>query len=271
MKTTKMFLGQWNSKKLSEHWDKVAKDLDDFSKAPSTAIYRQSEIDLIKSAFGNIKGKRFLKMDLWNEVNNTRILSWIARSGAITYGTDISGYLVEKSKENFNNEHLKAKFVKCDMREMNFPDNYFDFLYTMGTIEHVYDFEAAIREIYRVVKPGGKAIVGIPNRLDPFLRPVMVWFMDLFGWYAYSPEHSFTRRELNLMLRVAGFKIVGDSGVLFMPGWLRMGDLFLFKYLRPLNFLSVPFLKIFEYFERNYKWARRNSYLIAAIVEKPKF
>jgi len=264
-----MFSGQWNSKKLQSHWNKVARKIDDISGAFSTGIYRRSEIALIKECFGNLKGKKFLKLDLWNEVNNTRILSWIAKQKADVFGIDISSYLVEKSQENFKKEGLKGKFVVCDMRDLQFPDNYFDFIYTMGTIEHVYDYHVAVREIYRVLKPGGKAIIGVPNRFDPFLRPLMVWFLDIFGAYAYSPEQCFSRRELKLMLRSIGFEIKCDSGVLFMPGILRMGDLFINKYIKSLNYLFVPILKIFEHFERKYSWARKNGYLIACCVKKP--
>lgn len=248
----------------------MAKKLDDFSEAPSTLYYRRSEIGLIKEFFGGIEGKKFLKLDLWNEVNNTKILFWVAEKKAKVYGIDISSYLVKKAGKNFAKEGLKGEFRVCDMRDLKFPGNFFDFVYTMGTVEHVHDFDYAIREIYRVLKPGGKAIIGVPNRTDPFLRPTLVWFMDKLAFYAYSPEHSFTRRELKLMLQSVGFGLKGDSGVLFMPGILRMADLFLYKHLRFLNFMSVPLLKPFEYLERNFDWARRNAYLIACYVQKPK-
>src|SRR3990172_13222190 len=159
-----MFSGQWNSKKLQNHWKKAAKEIDDISPAYSTAFYRESEIKLFQRHFGNLKGKKVLKLDLWNEVNNTRILSWVARRGAKVCGIDVSSYLVKKTKENFKKEGLKGKFINCDMREIKFPDNSFDFIYTMGTIEHVHDYCVAVREIYRVLKPGGKAIIGIPNK-----------------------------------------------------------------------------------------------------------
>ena len=265
-----MFSGQWNSKKLQNHWNKVAQEIDDISQAFSTAFYREREIKLFQRHFGNLKDKKLLKLDLWNEVNNTRILSWAAKRGARVYGIDISSYLVEKTRENFKKAGLKGIFVNCDMRDIKFPNNSFDYIYTMGTIEHVHDYCVAVQEIYRVLKPGGKALIGVPNKLDPFLRPLMVWFLDKFGLYAYSPEHSFTRKELRLMLQVAGFEVKSDTGILFMPGYLRMADLFLFKYLRFLNFLTKPFFAPFNYLERRYAWARRNSYLIACSVQKPR-
>lgn len=265
-----IFSGQWNSNKLVNHWNGVAKHIDDISGAYSTGIYKKSEIDLITGNFKPLKGKKLLKLDLWNEVNNTRILSYLAKKGARVAGLDISTYLVDKSKENFKKEKLKGDFIACDMRDMKVKSNTYDYVYTMGTIEHVFDYHVAVREIYRVLKPGGKAIIGIPNKNDIFLRPLLVWFLDLFGLYAYSPEKSFTRFELELMLQSVGFKIIKNSGVLFVPGILRMADLFLYKYIPFLQFLTKPPLILFERLERNYDWTKRNGYLICCVVEKPK-
>lgn len=267
---SEIFSGQWNSNKLITHWNNVAQRIDDISGAYSTGIYRRSEINLIQRYFRPLKGKKLLKLDLWNEVNNTRILSYLAIKGVKVYGLDISTYLVERAKDNFHKARLKGKFIACDMRDVKVRDNYFDYIYTMGTIEHVHDYHVATREIYRVLKPGGRAIIGVPNKNDPFLRPLLVWFLDLLGLYAYSPEKSFTRFELNLMLKSIGFNVVKDSGVLFVPGLLRIVDLFLFKYFPFFQFTTKPLLRFFEIIERKYDWAKRNGYLICAIVEKPK-
>ena len=69
------------------------------------------------------------------------------------------------------------------------------------------------------------AIVGVPNKLDPFLRPLMVDLLNRFKLYDYGMEKSFTPGELRRLLERAGFSFVALSGVLFIPGWLRMADL----------------------------------------------
>jgi ubiquinone/menaquinone biosynthesis C-methylase UbiE len=263
-----MRLKKFDLESLSNYWSEQAKRLKDFSSAPSTLIYRQSEINLFRKYFSPLKGKRLLKLDLWNEVNNTKILSWAAKEGMDIYGLDISEYLVEKSKENFKKEGLPATFIQSDIRNISFPDNYFDYLYTMGTIEHVPDYEKAVREIYRVLKPKGKAIVGVPYLYDPFLRPLIVWIMDIFNLYPYSPEKAFSWGELEDLLKNSGFEVVDKTGILFMPGILRMADLFFFKYAKPLTKITKILLKPFEYLERKYEWAKKHGYLIALVVRK---
>ena len=44
----------------------------------------------------------------------------------------------------------------------------------LNVVEHVEDDLGALRNIFSALKPGGRAIVGVPNRHDPFLRPLLV-------------------------------------------------------------------------------------------------
>jgi SAM-dependent methyltransferase len=50
------------------------------------------------------------------------------------------------------------------------PDNQFDFAVTFQVIEHIKDDKTFIKEIYRVLKPGGKLLVSTPNRLMSLTR-----------------------------------------------------------------------------------------------------
>lgn len=50
-----------------------------------------------------------------------------------------------------------------DVRQMNFPDDYFDALLCNHVLEHVEEDLVAIGELYRVLKPGGWAIMQVPT------------------------------------------------------------------------------------------------------------
>jgi ubiquinone/menaquinone biosynthesis C-methylase UbiE len=139
----------------------------------------------------------------------------------------------------------------------------------MGTIEHFLDYEVAVREIFRVLKRDGAAIIGVPNTLDPFLRPLLVVMLQRLGLYAYGREKSFTPRRLRRLLESAGFQVSAQTGLLFMPGWLRMLDLWCHTRLPRLALLTGRLVRPFAWLYRRVPLVRRHGYLIAAVVRKP--
>jgi hypothetical protein len=120
-----------------------------------------------------------------------------------------------------------------------------------------------------VLKKGGIAIIGVPNKWDPFLRPAIVSFLYLLDLYSYGYEKSFSMRALEHLLRSIGFHILDRSGILFMPGWLRMADLFLHVTHPPLTAFTAPLIRPFAFLYRKFPALRRHGYLIACVVQKP--
>lgn len=55
-----------------------------------------------------------------------------------------------------------AQITRVDITKMQFPDGYFDLLIANHVLEHVPEDIAALREIVRVLKPGGHAILQTP-------------------------------------------------------------------------------------------------------------
>ncbi len=56
-----------------------------------------------------------------------------------------------------------------------YPDAYFDTILSNETIEHVDDDRAAVREMVRVLKPGGRMVVFCPNRWYPVEQHGHYW------------------------------------------------------------------------------------------------
>jgi ubiquinone/menaquinone biosynthesis C-methylase UbiE len=139
----------------------------------------------------------------------------------------------------------------------------------MGTVEHSPDYHVALEECFRVLKSGGRAIIGVPNKLDPFLRPACVSILSRLGLYAYGYELSFTVRHFNRLLQEVGFRIVENTGILFMPGLLRMADLYFFCYMPWATLLTGPLIAPFAFLYRRFPRLRSHGYLIASVVEKP--
>ena len=253
---------------LSRRWNKVFDQLPPFSEAPSTGYYLECEQLLIDRYIGSLQDLRVLKLDLWNEAKNTRVLKWMIEQRAQAYGIDISPNVVSAAQGIFNDGIRPSQLLVSDARSLPFHGGQFDLVYTMGTVEHFADTDSAIAEIHRVLKPGGRAVVGVPNKHDPFLRPLLVHVMNLFHAYPYGYERSYTAAELRRLMTAAGFENVQLSGVLFMPGLLRMLDLVCFCYARPLSHLSGLMVHPFRLAYRASKFARRHGYLVAAVGRK---
>lgn len=56
--------------------------------------------------------------------------------------------------------------VKADICDLPFPDDQYDFILCNHVLEHIPDDSKAITELYRVLKPGGTAILQIPQDLE---------------------------------------------------------------------------------------------------------
>ena len=247
-------------------WASVGEEFPDLGGATSTRYYTENERRLFTEHFPPLDGLTILKTDLWDEAKNTRILAWAQARGARAYGVDISEPTVRQAQSAFPPGALRA--AVGDVRAIPFGDNSFDAIYSMGTIEHFAETQDAIGEMARVLKPGGRAIIGVPNRHDPFLRPAFATLLQWVGLYAYGLEKSYSRRTLRAMVEHAGLTVVAETAILFIPGWLRMADLACHSWCRPLARITGAFVWPFVWLDRHVPRVRRHGYLLATVVTK---
>jgi len=251
-----------------EHWDKLAGAMPDFFPASSTQYYRRCEAALIRRFFGSLRGKRVLKLDLWNEAVNTRILQWMISQGAEAHGLDFSFVTTARAHQNVKQTDAHACILQADMRYIPFKRGTFDFVYTMGTIEHIDEYRHALQEIHRVLKAGGKAIIGVPHKWNIFLRPLFVKALHCVGKYPYCPEKSFSAKELRRLVEENGLRVRCRTGILAFPGVIRMIDLFLYTRKNPLHRLTPLFLWPFCWLESRWELPRLFGYLVVVVAEK---
>jgi exosortase/archaeosortase family protein len=250
-----------------QFWHDVGDHFPDLGGAASTAFYRDNEIRLLSSHVPDWRGVRILKTDLWDEARNTRIMQWAASQGAEVFGIDVSEPTLRQAHEGFAPGALKA--ARADVRRLPFAAASFDVIYSMGTIEHFDASADAIAEMARVLKPGGQVILGVPNRLDPFLRPVLVWILWVLGHYGYGFEKSYSRLALRRMLQRAGLTVIDESGILFIPGWLRMADLAAHTRAPRLAPATRAGVRLFGWLDGRFPRLRRHGYLLASVARWP--
>jgi ubiquinone/menaquinone biosynthesis C-methylase UbiE len=89
--------------------------------------------------------------------------------GTEVWGVDLAPTMIELARrhaaESPANDRLH--FEVADVAKLPFPDDHFDAVLSSGSIKHWPDQEKALREIHRVLVPGGRAFIGEMNRLAP--------------------------------------------------------------------------------------------------------
>ena len=96
------------------------------------------------------------------------------------------------------------KWVKAPAEAIPFPDNHFDYVIVRSLLHHLEEPAVGLKEIYRVLKPGGTFVCWDPNQS---------WLNTLFRKLFQRTERfshlhkSFQDKELFGMIEERGFKI----------------------------------------------------------------
>jgi 2-polyprenyl-3-methyl-5-hydroxy-6-metoxy-1,4-benzoquinol methylase len=77
-------------------------------------------------------------------------------------GCELFGIDIGKSDEE-GLAQIGIKFINCELRDAPFPDSMFDVITINHVFEHLDDPIGHAKKLYRMLKPGGRLIVGIPN------------------------------------------------------------------------------------------------------------
>jgi SAM-dependent methyltransferase len=87
-----------------------------------------------------------------------------ARAGADYTGVDLTEAAIDLARKRFQLFDLPGEFRIADAENLDFADESFDLVYSHGVLHHTPDTARAIREIHRVLRPGGRAMVMLYHR-----------------------------------------------------------------------------------------------------------
>lgn len=74
----------------------------------------------------------------------------------------------------------RVRVQQAVIEQLPFPDDHFDFAICSEVLEHLADDSAGLREVHRVLKPGGTLMVSVPDRNFPFLWDPINWTLMRF-------------------------------------------------------------------------------------------
>ncbi len=87
-----------------------------------------------------------------------------ARGGAEVTGVDLTARSIEISRQHFAVYGARGDFAIADGERLPFADSSFEVVYSNGVLHHMPDTEGAVREVHRVLRPGGEARVMLYHR-----------------------------------------------------------------------------------------------------------
>lgn len=97
-------------------------------------------------------------------VGNGSHAALLARHARSFTGIDLTNYAVRSTTARLKSFGLPGVVNQMDAEQMLFADRSFDFVWTWGVIHHSSDTRKALKEIARVLRPGGKAVTMVYHR-----------------------------------------------------------------------------------------------------------
>lgn len=98
------------------------------------------------------------------------------------------GLDVEQSGHSHENEEVDVYY---DGKVIPFEDDSFDACFSSEVFEHVFDLEDSLKEIHRVLKPGGKGLFVVPFVWDEHEVPYDFGRYSSFGLHYLLEKHGF--------------------------------------------------------------------------------
>lgn len=110
--------------------------------------------------FSELKNKAVLEIGC-GQGSHAQLFS---NAGADYTGIDLTERAIKSTSRRFELNNLPGKILQMDAELMTFANCSFDFVWSWGVIHHSENTEKIIEQIFRVLKPGGKAKIMVYHK-----------------------------------------------------------------------------------------------------------
>jgi SAM-dependent methyltransferase len=160
---------QPSNREIRAYWDIRIHDTVLSDDAPGSSgfyaamdAYRYGRLDYLPALvdFQGWRGRDVLDIGCGAGLDLVRF----ARAGARVLGVELSEHALTLARGYLDVAGLKAPLVQADAANLPLADGSFDLVFCHGLLPFVRDERAVIREIRRVLRPDGMAILGVYHR-----------------------------------------------------------------------------------------------------------
>jgi ubiquinone biosynthesis O-methyltransferase len=171
--------------------------------------------------------ERQLILELVGEVRNCRVLDVgcgdgefaleLARRGAIVVGIDSSPEMIEAARSRARPHDADVTFEQAMAEQLPFPDEQFDVVTAITILCFVEDAAPVFNEIARVLRPGGRFVIGELGKWSVWAagRRVRAWL----GSRLWRCGRFRTANELRQLAEQAGLTVRSLRGAVYYPRW----------------------------------------------------
>lgn len=123
----------------------------------ATAAELEAAAEHVVSLAGLLAGERVL--DVATGTGNAALVA--ARAGAAATGIDTAPRLIEVARQRAASDRLDASFLVGDLHDLPFESKSFDCVISVFGIIFAADPQRAVAELFRVLAPGGRALISV--------------------------------------------------------------------------------------------------------------
>ena len=154
---------------VRRRFDAEATQWDQRYQAESDSIYTANLLSRKRAATSFAAGIKGRVLDLACGAGNVA-LSIDQTPGARLFGADLSLEMLRRSRQNARTRHRTLRLLNADALNLPFVAGSFEGILCLGLLDYITAHLTLLKECHRVLRPGGRIIVSIPNARSPFVR-----------------------------------------------------------------------------------------------------
>jgi ubiquinone/menaquinone biosynthesis C-methylase UbiE len=183
-------------------------------------ITEDLEQRLLLRLAGDLHGRNVLDVGCGD---GTLTLAFVRGGAASVVGCDIDPRMISRAVRRAMQEEQAPYYAVADTVHLPFADRSFDLVTVITVLAFVHDTEGAVREMARVLRPGGSLIIGDLAKWNSWAarRRVRGW-LGAKMWRAATFR---TATQLRGLVRSAQLRVEHVSGAIFFPPWLPLARL----------------------------------------------